>query len=105
MSENGSDTRAQRPQPLRGVINAAVAVQAVLWIMSVVTIAMHAKPSGGGTTWAAVVPATIILALGVAPPLVVLRRYPGLLWFGALLAVSGVLLMAGIVFEIVRVIG
>jgi len=94
----------QRPQPLRRVINAAVAVQVVLWIAALVTIGMHAKPSGGGTTWAAVVPATVILALGVAPPLV-LRRYPNLLWFGALLAIAGGLLMAGVLFEIVRVIG
>jgi hypothetical protein len=104
MSDNGPDARIQRPQPLRGVINAAVAVQAVLWIAALVTIGMHAKPSGGGTTWAAVVPATVILALGIAPPLV-LRRYPSLLWVGALLAIAGVLLMGGVVFEIARVLG
>jgi len=104
MSENGPDARTPRPQPLRGVINAAVAVQALLWIMSVVTIGMHAKPSGGGIEWAAVVPATVILALGVAPPLV-LCRYPSLLWVGTLLAIAGVLLMAGVLFEITRVLG
>lgn len=104
MSDSGrSDPsiRGQRPQPLRGVIYAAVAVQAALWIVAVVYIGLHANPKGDGMEWAAVVPATVILALGVAPPLA-LRRQPRLLWVGALMAAAGMLLMAGLLFEIVR---
>ena len=104
MSENEPDACTQWPQPLRGIINAAVAVQAALWIAAIGYIGWHTKAKSDGMEWAAVVPATVILALGVAPPLV-LRRYPNLLWVGALLAIAGVLLMAGVVFEIIRELG
>jgi hypothetical protein len=104
MSENGPDARAQRPQPLRGVIYVAVAVQAMLWIAAIGYIGWHTNAKGDGMEWVAVVPVSVILALGVAPPLA-LRRNSSLLWVGALLAIAGVLLMAGIVFEIMRELG
>ncbi|MDE1973818.1 MAG: hypothetical protein KGI48_11590 [Hyphomicrobiales bacterium] len=105
MSRDETDAHAQRPQPLRGIIYIAVAVQVALWIAAIGYIAWHTNRKGDGMEWAAVAPATVIVALGIAPPLVVLRRYPGLLWFGVLLAIAGVLLMAGIVFEITRELG
>ena len=104
MSERDSNVNEQRAERLRLFIYAAVTLEFLLWIAAVVYIGRNSGAKGDGTEWAAVVPATVILALGVAPPLA-LRRYPHLLWFGALLAVAGVLLMAALLFEIMRELG
>ena len=69
-----SDTRDQRgyndeglAARLRVVIDIACAAQVALWVGLIAYIAWHTNPRGDGMEWVAVMPASLICFLGVAP--------------------------------------
>lgn len=106
MSETGRESTAgeQRARQLRLAVHAVVTLEVLLWIAAVLTIGWHAAAKGDGIAWAAVVPATVILALGVAPPLA-FRRDAQLLRIALVMAVAGVLMLGALLFVIAHQLG
>ena len=93
-----------RSRVLRGAIDVGIAAQVLLYLYLYVLIFRHSNPKGDGMEWVAVMPASIILALGVAPPLV-LRKERRWLWLGLLLAIAGLMLAIAFLFEVAHEFG
>jgi len=98
-ADGGADR--SRATLLRTLILVGVGVQVLIWLYLFVFIAQHANPKGDGMEWVAVVPATLVLAVGAVPALVLLvnRRWLAL---GVLFAAVGIILNAGFFIEIAR---
>jgi hypothetical protein len=85
---------------LRFAIDLATAAQVALWIGLIAYIARHANQRGDGMEWVAIMPATIILFLGVA--LARIFRRPERLPLGVVIACLGLAVSIAYFAEIVR---
>jgi hypothetical protein len=86
---------------LRRAILITGAAQVALWCYLWAFIARHANPMGDGMEWVALVPATGILGLFVAPALII-GAINRLLILGALFAIAGAVLNVLFFIEITR---
>lgn len=101
IKQPGHTISEQRAKPLRVAIYICVALQVLLWLGLFFYIAQHSNPKGDGMEWVAIMPASLILVIGVAPALA-FRREGRLLPVGVLLACVGVVLNIALFLEIVR---
>jgi hypothetical protein len=91
----------RRVPGLRAGVFIAAAAQALLPVGLIVYIARHANPIGDGMEWVAVVPALLIVAIFVAPALI-LAMINRLLVVGAFFAGVGILVNLAFYVEIAR---
>jgi hypothetical protein len=104
MSEIGQPDQnadARRTRRFRIAINAGIWVQVLLYLYLFVYIGRHSNPMGDGMEWVAVMPATFLLGIGIAPALA-LSKGNRFLPIAVLLAFAGVMINVAFFLEIAR---
>jgi hypothetical protein len=91
----------RRVRRLRTAAHIGVAIQVLIYISLYVYIGWHSNPKGDGMEWAAIVPATFVLGLGVVPALA-LCLINWMLRLAVVLTVIGVAMNLALFAEIVR---
>ena len=86
---------------LRLAVYAAIAVQCLIFLSLLVYIGWHVNPRGDGMELVALMPAGMVLLVGVMPAWV-MREREKLLPFAVIAAVIGIVLNAALFAEIMR---